>query len=308
MAGVSIVGSGNVGANTAFFIAETCTVDVTLVDASEGRSTGKALDMMEAAPLRKYGAQLKGADSIDAIEGSEVVVVAVGAVRKAGSDRASLFADNAQDVAQIARDVARLAPQSVVIVMTEPVDALTTLFVQESGFPRTRVLGLGAVLDSARLRQVVARELSLSSENVSAMVVGTHSEEMVALPTYSRISGIPLPQLMSAAEIDRLVDEVRSAGDEIVRLAGRTSSYYAPGAVAAELVNAIVNDLKRVMPVSLLLDGELGISGCALSLPAIVGRGGVAKVLEPKLDADQKQRLVASAEKVKATAQSGGKK
>jgi len=308
MAGISIVGSGNVGASTAFFVAETSAVDVTLCDIREGISTGKTLDMMEAAPLRKYRSKLRGADSIDAIKDSEVVIVAVGEVRKPGNDRQSLFAENSKIVSQIARDVARLAPKSVVIMATEPVDATTTLFVRESKFERNRVLGIGGALDSARLRYVISRELSLSAENISAMVIGTHTHEMIGLPEYSRVSGVPLTQLMSSDETQRLIDEVRSSGDEIVRLAGRTSSYYAPGAVIAEVVDAIVGDLKRIFSLSVVLDGEYGVKDGAASLPMIVGRGGAVKVLEPKLGAEDKKRFVSSAQAVKASVAAGGSK
>ena len=308
MAGVSIVGSGNVGANTAFFVAETCAVDVTLYDVKEGMSTGKALDMMEAAPLRKYRGKLSGSDSIDSVKDADVVIVALGSIRSAGNDRTSLFSENREAVKSIAVDVARLAPKSVVIVATEPVDAMTTLFCKESGFPRARVLGLGGALDSARLRSVVARELSLSSENISAMVIGAHSDEMIGLPDYSRISGIPLTQLVSQAEIDRMMSEVRGSGDEIVRLAGRSSSFYAPGAIAAELVDAITNDLHRIMSVSIVLEGEYGVREAALSLPAIIGKEGAGKVLTPKLSPSDEKQFASSAESVKAVVASGGTK
>ncbi|HUX20107.1 MAG TPA: malate dehydrogenase [Spirochaetia bacterium] len=308
MAGVSIVGSGNLGANTAFFIAETCAVDVTLFDVNEGISTGKALDMMEAAPLRKYTGRLSGSDSIESIKGSQVVIVALGNIRKAGNERGSLFAENRDAVVSIAREVARLAPQSVVILATEPVDAMTTLFVRESKFPRNRVIGLGGALDSARLRYLVSQKLSLSAENISAMVVGAHSDQMIGLGDYSRISGIPLSQLMSTADFEGLMSEVRKSGDEIVRLAGRTSSYYAPGAIAAELVDSITNDLNRVISVSVVLEGEYGVHDVALSLPAIIGKGGVVGVLKPKLDSGQERQFTTSAESVKAVVASGGTK
>jgi malate dehydrogenase len=308
MAGVSIVGSGNLGANTAFFIAETCAVDVTLFDVNEGISTGKALDMMEAAPLRKYKGMLSGSDSIESLKDSEVVIVALGSIRKVGTERDSLFEENREAVASIAREVARLAPNSVVILATEPVDAMTTLFVRESKFPRNRVIGLGGALDSARLRYLASRKLALSAENISAMVVGAHSDEMIGLGDYSRISGIPFSQLMSPADFEGLMNEVRKSGDEIVRLAGRTSSYYAPGAIAAEVVDSIINDLNRVICVSVVLDGEYGVRDVALSLPAIIGRGGILRVLKPKLDPGQETKFTTSAESVKAVVAAGGKK
>lgn len=308
MPGVSVVGSGNVGANTAFFVAESCSVDVVVCDLKEGLSTGKTLDMMEAAPLRRYRGRLSGADSIDAIAGSSVVVVAIGAVRTPGKKREELYAENAPLLRELAPRIARLAPESVLVVMTEPVDLLTMLLVRETKFPRTRVIGLGGVLDSQRLRRAVARSLGITADNVTTMVIGPHTDSMIGLPAYSRVGGIPLAQLLPAAEITRLEEETRSRGDEIVKLAGRTSSYYAPGAVAAEIVVAITEDLHRVLPVSILLQGEYGLRDVAMTLPAVIGKGGVLKVLQPKLTSDEQQRLSESAKGLNEIASQGGRK
>ncbi|HUZ18099.1 MAG TPA: malate dehydrogenase [Spirochaetia bacterium] len=307
MPSVSVVGSGNVGANTAFFIAESSPVDVLLCDVKEGMSTGKSLDMMEAAPLRRYRGKLTGADSIDAIRDSAVVIVAAGSIRAPGKKREELYAENSPLISQLAPQIARLAPKSVVIVATEPVDLMTMLFVRESKLPRTRVLGLGGMLDAQRFRTTIARALSLSSENITATVVGPHTDAMMFLPQFTRVGGVPLAQLMSEAEIEKAISAAKGRGDEILRLAARSTSYYAPGACAAELVDAITADLRRVVSLSVVLDGEYGIKGVSLSLPVVLGRQGALKVLQPKLTPDQAKSLAASAEALRAIAKSGGK-
>jgi len=298
MPGVSIIGSGNVGANTAFFIAEKGTHHVTLYDVREGLSTGKALDMMEAAPVRQYRPKLRGSDSIEAIAGSDVVVLAAGAVRKPGMKREDLFNENLALVREVAPTVARLAPKAIVIIATEPVDPITTLFVRESKMPRNQVIGLGGILDSTRLRYGIAHELRVSMDNVQAMVIGRHSDEMIMLSGYTNVSGIPIEQLLTQEAIEKLVNETRSAGDLIVQMSQRSNAYYAPSAAAAELADAIHTDIHRIFSVSVMLAGEYGIHDVALSLPAIIGREGVVRVMTPKLSREQEQQLSRSAEEV----------
>jgi malate dehydrogenase len=298
MPGVSIIGSGNVGANTAFFIAEKGVTDVLLCDVQPGLSKGKALDIMEAAPIRRYRNTLSGTDSISDIKGSQMVVIAAGAIRKPGMKREELFAVNAGLVRELARDVARLAPDSIVIVATEPVDPITTIFVRGSGMPRSRVLGLGGILDSTRLRALIARELDLSMETVSAMVIGRHSDDMICLPRYAGVSGVPLPLLLPRERIDALVEETRSAGGLVVELAKRASAYYAPSAAIAEIADAVHMNLGRIFSVSVMLDGEYGLRGAALSLPSVIGEKGVVRVLTPELTADETEILRESARRV----------
>lgn len=307
MPGVSIIGSGNVGANTAFFIAEKGTHHVTLYDVKEGLSTGKALDMMEAAPIRQYRPKLRGVDSIEAIAGSDVVVLAAGAVRKPGSKRETLFEENAALVREAAKSIPRLAPKAIVIVATEPVDLVTTLFVRESKMPRNQVLGLGGVLDSTRLRYGIARELRVSMDNVQAMVIGRHSDEMIVLPEYTSVSGVPIEQLLSREAVERLVTEVRSAGDLIVQMSQRSNAYYAPSAAAAEIADAIHTDTHRIFSVSVMLAGEYGIHDVAMSLPAIIGREGVVRVLTPKLTTEEEGRLKRSAEEINRLVSGGSR-
>jgi malate dehydrogenase len=295
MAQVSIIGSGNVGANAAFFIAEKGVTDVLLVDIQEGLSRGKALDIMEAAPIRRYRNTLRGTDSLEDIAGSQMVVLAAGAIRKPGQRREDLYEVNAPLVKDLAPRVARLAPGAIVIVATEPVDSLTAVFTRESGMSRERVLGLGGVLDSTRLRALISRELGVSMEIVSALVIGRHSDDMICLPRYSAVSGVPLPLLLSQERIHALVAETRAAGGLLVDLARRSSAYYAPSAAISELADSIHMNLNRVFSVSVLLNGEYGVRGAALSLPAAIGEKGAARIFTPELLPEEKAVFLESA-------------
>lgn len=306
MSQVSILGSGNVGANTAFFIAETGIEDVILYDIQEGLATGKTLDLMEAAPIRKYRNRLSGATDLGEIAGSQVVVLAAGRVRKPGMKREDLLQENSRLVDELAPEVARLAPEAVVIVATEPVDPITRRFARRSGFPRNRVLGVGGCLDATRLRFAIARELGVSTENVSALVIGRHSDSMLVLPRYCSVSGVPLTQLLPAERIAALARETAGAGDLIVQMAQRSSAYYAPSAAVADLVDAVHMDLGRVLCVSLLLEGEYGLRDVALSLPAVIGREGVRRVFLPHLSAEEQAVLERSARELAALAASSG--
>ncbi|MGA2481278.1 MAG: malate dehydrogenase [Spirochaetia bacterium] len=297
---MSIVGGGNVGANAAFFIAEKGVTDVLLVDIQQGLSRGKMLDIMEAAPIRRYRNTLSGSDTLADITGSQIVVVAAGAIRAPGMRREELLAVNVGLIRDLAPKIARLAPESTVVIATEPVDSLTTIFVRESGMPRTRVIGLGGILDSTRLRALIARELNLSMEVVSAMVIGRHSDDMICLPRYCSVSGVPLPLLLAQDRIAAIVEETRTAGDLVVELAKRSSSYYAPSAAVAELADSIHMNLNRVFSVSLLLDGEYGVRNVALSLPALIGEQGVVRILTPELTDEEKAVFLESARRITA--------
>ncbi len=298
MAVVSIVGSGNVGANTAFFIAEKGVTDVLLCDIQPGLSGGKSLDVMEAAPIRRYRNHVRGTDALSDIRGSQMVVIAAGAIRKPGMRREDLFNANAPLIEELAPEVARLAPEAVVVVATEPVDSITTMFARKSRLPRERVLGLGGILDGTRLRALIARELGLSMEIVSALVIGRHSDDMIILARYASVSGVPLPLLMPQARIAALMDRTRTAGDLVVDLAKRASAYYAPSAAIAELADAVHMNLNRILSVSLVLNGEYGIRGAAVSLPAMIGEKGAARILTPELTEDETAALRESARKV----------
>jgi len=302
---VSIIGGGNVGANAAFFIAEKGVTDVLVVDVQPGLAKGKMLDIMEAAPIRRYRNALIGSDSLDDIAGARLVVIAAGAIRTPGMRREELYAVNAGLIASLAPRVAALAPHASVLIATEPVDALTTLFALRSGMTRARVMGLGGILDSTRLRALIARELDVSMEIVSAMVIGRHSDDMICLPRYCSVSGVPLPLLLAPERIAALVEETRTAGDLVVEMAKRSSSYYAPSAAVAELADSVHMNLKRIFSVSVVLQGEYGIRGAALSLPAVIGEEGIVRVLTPELTDAEKAGLVESSRKI-AAAVAGG--
>jgi len=285
MAHIGIVGSGNVGANAAFFIAEKGVADVQLYDIQEGLSTGKALDMMEAAPIRGYMTKISGTDRKDVLLQSDIIMITAGKVREPGMKREDLFEANRPIIEDMADSLK--GSTAKVIIVTEPVDLLTALFVKRSGMNRRQVMGLGGMLDSTRLRYLIAHEMNVSFENVSALVVGRHGSSMIALPEYSSVSGIPVTRLLPPEVIEQLLASTRNAGDLIVEMAQRASAYYGPSAAAADLAEAIYRDTRRVLSVSTLLDGEFDVKGVAMSLPSVIGRNGVEQVMKPHLDAQQ---------------------
>lgn len=305
MARLGIIGSGNVGANTAFFLAEGGSCDVLLYDVKEGTSEGKALDIMEAAPIRLYRNSLGGTDDIEDLKDFEILFITAGSVRKPDMKREDLFKENAELIKDLAGKVAELSPESVVVIVTEPIDMITTLFVRESGFPRNRVLGLGCNLDSTRFRYLISRELNVSMENVTALAIGRHSDAMIILPEYSNVSGVPLGQLLPRDKIDALMEQTVNAGDLIVNMAQRASAYYAPSSAAAEVIDAIHRNQRRIFSVSHVLEGQYGLSGMALSLPAIIGSQGIVKTLLPSLNKDQEEKLRRSAEDVLSYVEGG---
>lgn len=286
---VSIVGGGNVGTNTAFFVAENRSAPVTLIDVKPGVSTGKALDLMEAGPLRGYDTHIKGSDSIEAIAGSEIVVIAAGRVRRPGELRADLFQDNAQTLRGICQDIQRLAPQAVVVNLVEPVDLLTRLCHSVLGFDRHRVLGVGGLLTSTRLRYLVSHQLGVSPREVTAVVVGPHHASMVFLKDTIRVAGIPVRKLMGEEALDSLIEEARAAGDAILEMAQRSTAYYGPSAAAAALIEAIARDTHATLPVSLVCDGEYGVRGMSIGVLARVGACGAEKILEVKMSDQERE-------------------
>ncbi|TVQ23399.1 MAG: malate dehydrogenase [Spirochaetaceae bacterium] len=293
-----IVGSGNLGANVAFFAAERAIGSVCLYDAKEGLSTGKALDMMEAAPLRNYQYPLRGTDRIDDALDATVVLVSVGAVREPGQSRLDLYERNRDDVAAISKKLRGY--RGTVIVATEPVDLMVRDVQSASGLPAGRVLGAGCVLDSMRLRYLIASELHTSAADISATVIGPHSERMMPLRAYCTVAGVPIATLIPSDRIDRLFEQVRGAGDEILNLAKRSTSYYGPAAAIVDVAEAVLRDSKRVLSVSTVLSGQYGVSGVAMSLPVVVGSGGAERILEPMLDESQRAHLSQSAESLSA--------
>ncbi len=301
MANIGIIGSGNVGANCAFFIAEKGVSDVVLYDIQDGMSTGKALDMMEAAPVRGYRTKISGTDRIEDVLRSDILIVTAGAVRQPGMKREDLFEANRAVVSEIAQKIGSQPQKSEykVIVVTEPVDMMTALFVKESGLARERVMGLGGTLDATRLRYLIAHELGVAMEDVSATVVGRHSSSMIPLADYCTVAGVPISRLLSADKIEALFEATRTAGDLIVKMAQRANAYYGPSAVACDLAEAINHNSGRILPVSLVLNGEYGVSGVAMSLPAVIGKNGVEQVLKPKLTGEQQKQFTATADELR---------
>jgi malate dehydrogenase len=298
---VGIIGSGNVGANTAFFIAENRTASVTLVDIKEGLSVGKALDILEAGPIRRYDTEIRGENSIDAIRDSDIVVISAGKVRAPDQSRDELYRDNARLMAPICEDIKRLAPEAVVINVVEPVDMITLLVQKGLGFDRRRVLGVGGLLSSTRLRYLISNALGVSSREVTGMVVGPHRPTMVVLRDTIRVSGIPADKLLPPDRVDAILEEVSRAGDTILQLAQRSTSYYAPSAAIAALVEAISRDTKAVMPVSIRLEGEYGLSDIAVSVPARIGKDGVDKIVLVKMSPGEKTAFLAAGEELRAS-------
>jgi malate dehydrogenase len=300
---IGIIGSGNVGANIAFFIAEKGVADVCLYDVKDGVSQGKSLDMMEAAPIRRYKTRIRGTDSFQEAISKDIVIITAGSVRSPGMKREDVFEQNRALITELAGSFK--GAKNTVILVTEPVDLLTTLFIQESGMNENKVMGLGGYLDSTRLRYLLAKELGISPESVEATVIGRHSDEMIPLPGYCTVAGVPVKHLIEPERLESIFAETRGAGALIVDMAQRASAYYGPSAVAAELAEAILKDLKRTIPVSIMFTGQYGIQGAAMSLPAVIGAEGVVKVLEPRLTDEQKNKLTDSAEAVRRVVEGG---
>ena len=287
----SIIGSGNVGANCAFFIAENRTASVLLVDVKEGLATGKSLDISEAGPIRHYDTRIRGADSIQEIRNSDIVVLAAGRVRSPGESREDLYCDNGSVLSRICTDVRELAPDAVVINVIEPVDMTTLLAQNILGFDRKRVLGVGGLLSSTRLRHLVSRALGVSPREVTGMVIGPHHPDMVFLRNTVRISGIPAEKLLSKEQFDSIEGEVRKADDTILYMAQRSTAFYAPSAAIAALVNAIVRDANSILPVSIRLEGEYALHDIAVSVPARIGARGVEVVISVAMNAGEAEEF-----------------
>lgn len=296
---VSIIGAGNVGATLAQLVAEAGVADVMLYDIVEGIPQGKALDMAEACPLWRSSSDVRGTNDIGDTAGSDIVVITAGSARKPGMSRDDLLKINAKVVKSVALRVSKASPECMLIVVTNPMDAMTYLAWEASGFQPERVIGMGGVLDAARLRTFIARELGVSASDVEAMVLGGHGDRMVPLPDYTTVKGIPITELISAEEINSLMERTKNGGAEIVSLLKTGSAYYAPAAAIFEMARAILLDEKRVLPCSVHLNGEYGISGIYAGVPAVLGRSGVEKIIELKLKEAERRLLLDSANAVR---------
>ena len=296
---ISVIGAGNVGATTAQRIAERELADVVLVDILEGVPMGKALDLSEAAPIEKHDAKLIGANDYEPTGNSDVIIITSGIPRKPGMSRDDLLTTNARIMKSVVSQVARFSPQAVLIIVSNPLDAMCHVAFEASGFPKNRVMGMAGVLDSARFRTFIARELNVSVENTHAFVLGGHGDTMVPLPRYSTVAGVPITELMDPDTIERLVKRTREGGAEIVGLLKTGSAYYAPASAACEMAEAILKDKKKILPCAAYLTGEYGIHNLFIGVPVKLGQDGIEEIIEIKLTPEEDQALKKSAEAVK---------
>ena len=296
---VAVIGAGNVGATTAQRLLEAEIADVVLVDIIEGLPQGKALDMAQAAALLGSDAKIVGSNDYAAIEGSDLVVVTAGLPRKPGMSRDDLLQKNAEIVNSVLDHVVRHAPQCILIMVSNPLDVMTFLAWRKTGFGRQRVMGMAGVLDAARFRCFIAQALSVSAKDVNAMVLGGHGDDMVPIPQFSTVNGVPITQLISREDIARLVDRTRNGGAEIVALLKQGSAWYAPSASVAQMTESILRDQRRVLPVCALLEGEYGLKDVFVGVPAVLSRRGVERVVELALAPDELDALHRSAAHVR---------
>jgi malate dehydrogenase len=296
---ITVVGAGNVGATAAQYIVEKELGDVVLVDVIEGIPQGKALDLAQAGPVHGYDSALTGANGYDDTANSDVVVITAGMARKPGMTRDDLLFKNAEIVGSVVEQVSRRSPNAVLILVTNPLDAMVQLAWKKSGFPAERVIGMAGVLDSARFRTFIARELNVSVENVTAFVLGGHGDSMVPLPRYSTVAGIPITDLLPKEKIDALVTRTANGGAEIVNFLKSGSAYYAPGASAVEMVEAILKDKKKILPCAAYLNGQYGTKGLYVGVPVKLGRKGVEQIIEIKLTPDEQAAFNKSAAAVR---------
>lgn len=298
---ISVIGAGFTGATTAFILAQKELGDVVLVDIPqlENPTKGKALDMLESSPVLGFDANIIGTSDYADTADSDIVVITAGIARKPGMSRDDLVTTNQKIMKAVTKEVAKYSPNCYIIVLTNPVDAMTYTVYKESGFPKNRVIGQSGVLDTARFRTFVAQELNLSVKDITGFVLGGHGDDMVPLVRYSYAGGIPLETLIPKERLDAIVERTRKGGGEIVNLLGNGSAYYAPAASLVEMVEAIIKDQRRVLPAIAYLEGEYGYEGIYLGVPTILGGNGIEKVIELELTEDEKAALAKSVESVK---------
>jgi malate dehydrogenase len=297
---ITVVGAGNVGATTAQRLAEKeLARRVILVDIQEGVPQGKALDQWQSAPIEGFDTRLTGTNSYDETSGSEIVVITAGIARKPGMSRDDLLNTNAGIVKQVSENIRETSPDAIIVMVSNPLDVMSYVAKQVTGFPRERVLGMAGVLDTARYRAFLAEALDVSVRDIQAMVLGGHGDTMVPLISYTSVSGIPITQLISADRLQAIVDRTRNGGAEIVKFLKTGSAYYAPSSAAVQMCEAIVHDQKRILPCAAWLEGEYGMSGLFLGVPCKIGRGGLERIIEVTLTETERDALAKSADAVR---------
>ncbi|MFJ5768322.1 malate dehydrogenase [Psychrobacillus sp. NPDC093180] len=299
---ISVIGGGFTGATTAFLLAQKELGDIVLVDIpqAENATKGKALDMAQAGPVQGFDAEIIGTSNYEDTKNSDLVIITAGIARKPGMSRDDLVQTNQKVMKAVTSEIIKYSPNTTIIVLTNPVDAMTYTVYKESGLPKERVIGQSGVLDTARFRTFVAQELNLSVKDVTGFVLGGHGDDMVPLVRYSYAGGIPLENLIDASRLEEIVDRTRKGGAEIVNLLGNGSAYYAPAASLVEMAEAILKDQKRVLPSIAYLEGEYGMDGIYLGVPTVLGIGGIEKIVELELTEEEKGLLSKSADSVKA--------
>ena len=298
---ISIIGAGNVGATTAHWCAAAELGDIVLVDipAVDGMPQGKALDLMEASPVMGFDSKITGTTSYEATTDSDVVVITAGIPRKPGMSRDDLLGTNAKIVAAVTTEIAKTSPDSIIIVVSNPLDAMVQRALQVSGFPHQRVLGQAGVLDTARYRTFLAMELGVSVEDVSALLMGGHGDTMVPIPSCTSVGGIPVTQLLDAGRLEEIVDRTRKGGAEIVGLLKTGSAFYAPAAATTQMVEAILKDKKRLLPCAAYCDSEYGVGGYYVGVPVLLGAAGVERIIELELGEEEQAAFQHSVDAVK---------
>jgi malate dehydrogenase len=298
---ITVVGAGNVGATCAHWLAARELADVVLVDVVEGMPQGKALDLMQARPIFGFNVNVVGANDYEATKGSQVVIITAGIARKPGMSREDLINTNKNIVAAVTKEIAQRSPNAFIIVVANPLDAMSYVALKVSGFPRKRVMGMAGILDTARFRCFIAMELKVAVDEIQAMVLGGHGDDMVPVVSATNVSGVPLTSLLSKQRIQALVDRTRKGGGEIVALLKTGSAYYAPAAAAAQMAEAILKNQRRVVPVSAYLTGEYGLDDIYFGVPVILGAGGIEKIITLKLSKEEEAMLQKSATAVAKT-------
>ncbi|MBF0227085.1 MAG: malate dehydrogenase [Desulfobacterales bacterium] len=297
---VTVIGAGNVGATAAQRLAEKELCDVVLIDVADGMPQGKSLDLSEASPIEKHDASIVGSNDYLPAKDSDIFIITAGLARKPGMSRGDLLKTNAEIVKNVTKNIVAVAPNSILIIVSNPLDAMCHVAYEASGFPKNRVIGMAGILDSARFRTFIAMELDVSVESTYALVLGGHGKTMVPLPRYSTVGGIPITEWLPKEKIEALIERTRNGGAEIVSLLKTGSAYYAPASAAVEMAESIIKDKKKILPCATYLTGQYGISDLFIGVPVKLGKSGVEEVIEVKLTEEENKALHSSADAVKS--------